>query len=50
MRLVVPHIRRAALIGNAIDLRKSEAAQFADTLDGLSAGMFLVDETGRIVH
>jgi DNA-binding CsgD family transcriptional regulator len=50
MRLVVPHIRRAALIGNAIDVHKSEAAQFVDTLDGLSAGMFLVDETGRIVH
>lgn len=50
MRLIVPHVRRAVLIGRVIDLKTAEAATFADTLDGLSAGMFLVDETGRIVH
>src|SRR5260370_16247689 len=49
-RLLVPHIRRAALIGRAIDLKTAEAATFADTLDGLAAGMFLVDADGRIVH
>jgi DNA-binding CsgD family transcriptional regulator len=50
MRLIVPHIRRAVLISRMIDLRAAEAASFADSLDGLSAGMFLVDETARIVH
>jgi len=50
MRLIVPHIRRAVLIAKVIDLKKAEAATFADTLDGLSAGMFLVDANGRIVH
>jgi PAS domain-containing protein len=50
MRLIVPHIRRAVLISRSIDLRTAEAATFADVLDGLSAAMFLVDETGRIVH
>jgi len=50
MRLIVPHVRRAALIGRVIDLKKAEAATFADTLDGISAGMFLVDATGHIVH
>jgi DNA-binding CsgD family transcriptional regulator/PAS domain-containing protein len=50
MRLIVPHIRRAVLISRTIDLRTAEAATFADVLDGLSAAMFLVDETGRIVH
>jgi DNA-binding CsgD family transcriptional regulator len=50
MRLVGPHIRRAVLIGKVIDLKKAEAATFANTLDGISAGMFLVDATGRIVH
>jgi DNA-binding CsgD family transcriptional regulator/PAS domain-containing protein len=50
VRLLVPHFRRAVLIGRVIDLKTAEAATFADTLDGLSAGMFLVDETGRIVH
>jgi DNA-binding CsgD family transcriptional regulator len=50
MRLIVPHIRRAVLIARVIDLNKAEAATFADTLDGLSAGMFLVDANARIVH
>jgi DNA-binding CsgD family transcriptional regulator len=50
MRLVVPHFRRAVLIGKLIDLKRAEAASLADTLDGISAGMFLVDETGRVVH
>jgi DNA-binding CsgD family transcriptional regulator len=49
-RLVIPHIRRATLVGNVIDLGKAEAASLADTLDGISAGMFLVDASGRIVH
>jgi DNA-binding CsgD family transcriptional regulator/PAS domain-containing protein len=48
--LIAPHLRRAALIGKVIDLRIVEAATFADTLDGLSAGIFLVDAIGRIVH
>jgi DNA-binding CsgD family transcriptional regulator len=50
MRLLTPHLRRAVLIGKVIDLKSVEAATFADTLDGLSAGMSLVDATGRIVH
>jgi DNA-binding CsgD family transcriptional regulator len=48
--LVVPHIRRAVLIGKVIDLKTVEAAALADGLDTLSSGMFLVDATGRIVH
>jgi DNA-binding CsgD family transcriptional regulator len=50
MRLIVPHVRRAVLIGRLIDLKKADAETFADTFDGLRAGMFLVDATGRIVH
>jgi DNA-binding CsgD family transcriptional regulator/PAS domain-containing protein len=50
MRLIVPHIRRAALISKVIDLRTAEAATFADAFDGLTAGMLLVDGQGRIVH
>ena len=50
MRLIVPHMRRAVLISKIIDLKAAEAASFADTLDGISAGMFLVDARGRIVH
>jgi DNA-binding CsgD family transcriptional regulator len=50
MALVAPHVRRAVLIGRAIDLKTTEASAFADTLDAISAGMFLVDAGGRIVH
>jgi DNA-binding CsgD family transcriptional regulator/PAS domain-containing protein len=50
MRLIVPHIRRAVLIGRMFDLKAAEAATFADTLDGLSVGMCLVDAEGRIIH
>src|SRR5262245_44427168 len=48
--LIVPHLRRAVLIGNVIDVQTTEAATLADALDGLSAGMFFVDASGRIVH
>ena len=50
MRLIVPHVRRAVLIGKIIDLNKVEAASFADTLDGLASAIFLVNAGGRIVH
>jgi DNA-binding CsgD family transcriptional regulator len=50
MALLVPHIRRAVLIGRVINLQKAEAASLADVLDGMSAGMFLVDASSRIVH
>src|SRR5689334_14457517 len=48
--LLWPHFRRAVLIGKVIDLHKVEAAALADTLDGLSAAMFLVDGHSRVVH
>jgi len=48
--LLLPHVRRALLIGKVIDLHKVEAAALADSLDTLASGMFIVDATGRIVH
>jgi DNA-binding CsgD family transcriptional regulator len=50
MQLLVPHVRRAVLIGKVVDFKTAEAATFADTLDGLAAGMFLLDANSRIVH
>lgn len=50
MSLVIPHVRRAALIGKVIDLKHAEAATFAETFNGLNTGMFLVDGRGYIVH
>jgi DNA-binding CsgD family transcriptional regulator len=50
MKLIVPHVRRAVRTGMVIDLRQSEAATFADILDGLSPAVILVDVGGQIVH
>jgi len=50
MGLVAPHVRRAVLIGRVIDLQQIQAASFADALDGIRAGVFLVDADARIIH
>jgi len=50
MALIVPHVRRAVLIGKAIEFKQTEAAIFAEMLDSLSAGLFLVGSDGRVVH
>jgi DNA-binding CsgD family transcriptional regulator/PAS domain-containing protein len=50
MVLVVPHVRRAMLIDRMIDQKTAQASALADTLDNISAGVFLVDGDGRIVH
>jgi DNA-binding CsgD family transcriptional regulator len=49
MRLIIPHMRRSVLIGNVLELNTTQKAAFADTLGGLAAGVFLVDENARIV-
>ena len=50
MRLIVPHIRRAVLVGRLIDLKSFVAAALADTLDAVNAGVFLVDAEQRLIH
>lgn len=50
MRLIAPHIRRALLIGKVIDLNRVRAETFADTVDRLTSGVFLVDGAGRLIH
>lgn len=50
LTMVLPHIRRALQIGEDIARSRAEAAALADTLDGLGAGLFIVDGETRIVH
>jgi DNA-binding CsgD family transcriptional regulator len=50
LALIVPHVRRAVQIGQAIELKQAETATFMDVLDGLSVGLFLIDADGRIMH
>jgi DNA-binding CsgD family transcriptional regulator len=46
----VPHLHRSLMINKAIEYKKSEADTFADTLDGLRAGVFLVDAQCQVLH
>lgn len=50
LRLIVPHLRRAVLVGQLVDRTTAQAATFGDALDGICAGLFLVDAGGQIVH
>lgn len=50
MRLIVPHVRRAVLVGKVIERDRQQAASLEDTFDGLAAAMVLVDARGRVVH
>ena len=50
MRLIVPHLRRATAISGVVSARTGEAADLAESLDGLSAGVFLLDTNGIIRH
>jgi DNA-binding CsgD family transcriptional regulator/PAS domain-containing protein len=49
MALVAPHLRRAVLIGNVIDLGQTETKTLTATFDGLAAAVFLIQTEGRIV-
>src|SRR6266536_381065 len=46
--LIVPHANRALMTNRVLEAKASEAA--AETLDGLKAGIILVDAACRIVH
>ena len=47
---IVPHANRALMINRALETKQSVAANLAEVLDGLSAGIFLLDAGCRIVH
>jgi DNA-binding CsgD family transcriptional regulator/PAS domain-containing protein len=50
MEQVVPYAHRALMINKTLETRQSETAAFSEMLDGLSAGIFLLDSSCRIVH
>lgn len=49
LALVVPHLRRAVLIGNVIDNHKMTVAALSNTFMALADAVFLVDPRARIV-
>ena len=50
LAMILPHIRRSLHIGEDIARSRAETAALADTVDGLGAGLFVVDGTTRILH
>ena len=50
MELLSPHICRALLISDALDLQTIAAARLAETVDNLSTGIFLTEDHGRIAY
>jgi DNA-binding CsgD family transcriptional regulator len=50
LAIILPHVRRALQVGEGIARSRAEAAALADTVDGLGAGLFIVDGTTRILH
>jgi DNA-binding CsgD family transcriptional regulator len=49
-RLLLPHLRRAVLISDVLDLRTIERQRMTETLDTLRCGVVLADAQGSIVH
>jgi DNA-binding CsgD family transcriptional regulator len=49
MRLIVPHMLRAASIGHLVAEQASGKAALTDTLNSLAAAVVLVDATGNVV-
>ncbi|WP_291854159.1 LuxR C-terminal-related transcriptional regulator [Bradyrhizobium sp.] len=50
MELLSPHICRALLISDALDLQSIAAVRLAETVDHLSTGVLLTEEDGRISY
>jgi DNA-binding CsgD family transcriptional regulator/PAS domain-containing protein len=50
MRLISPHIRRAAMIGDLLDYQRVETRSYRSALDGLQLAVVLVDGDARILY
>lgn len=50
MNMIIPHIRRAVLISRLFERAQSNAEMFSDVLDGLEAGIFLLESTGQMSY
>ena len=48
--LLLPHLRRAVMISDLLDLCTIERARMAEALDALRCGVVLIDMQGTIVH
>lgn len=49
-KLLLPHLRRAVMISNVLDIRTIAGARMAEALDALRCAVVLTDEGGAILH
>lgn len=49
MKLIVPHIRRAALISGTFESNRSESVIFSEMLNAINSAVFIVDAAGRVI-
>lgn len=49
LRMILPHMRRAASLGRVIDAHKASTADLSKTFDGLAAAVLLVSSEGQVV-
>ena len=49
-RLLAPHVRRAVLISDLLDMRALEASSVKSTLDLLSSAVVLTDGEAQVIH
>lgn len=50
LRLLAPHLRRAVILGNLLDLKAIERATFESVLTAMAYGVVLVDGNLHVVH
>jgi DNA-binding CsgD family transcriptional regulator len=50
MRLILPHFRRAVLVGRTLHMHRCECATLADTLNEFAVAVFLVDGDRTMRH
>jgi DNA-binding CsgD family transcriptional regulator len=50
MSLIAPHVRRVVRIGRVIDFKSAATTVLTSVLDGIAAGVILMDKSGSIVH
>jgi DNA-binding CsgD family transcriptional regulator/PAS domain-containing protein len=48
--LLLPHIRRAVMISNILDVKTIERSRMAEALDALRCGVVLTNALGRVLH
>ena len=50
LRVLAPHLRRAALITGILEEERNQRTMFEAVVEAVRSGIVLVDRRGRIIH